>query len=68
MHLPTLIAVFAPALTVAGIGYAAVVKLTRMAVALERLSSDMAAVLGKVDNHEGRLLLLEAARGRHRAR
>jgi uncharacterized protein YukE len=49
-----------------GTGYAGVVKLTRMAVALEQLGDSMRQAAEKVDQHEARIAALEArSPGRH---
>lgn len=67
MHPAEWIGLLSPGIALAGIGVAAVVKLTRITVALEQLGRDIAAVAGRVDNHERRLGQLERnARGRHR--
>lgn len=62
------IAFIAPTFTLAGFGYAAVVRLTRITVALEQLGKDISAVVGRVDGHEQRIARLEllGKRGRHR--
>lgn len=67
MHPAEWIALITPTFAFAGFGYAAVAKLTRMTIALEQLGRDIAAIAGRVDNHERRLGELERnARGRHR--
>lgn len=66
MHAPEWIALVMPVLAVIGTGYGAIVKLTRMAVALEQLGGAMKTAAEKVDNHEGRITALEArSPGRH---
>jgi hypothetical protein len=66
MNIANWIALITPAFAVAGAGYAGVVKLTRMAVALESLTASMKAAAEKVDSHESRISALEArSPGRH---
>ena len=68
MHASEWIALITPGLAVAGACYAVVVKLTRMAVALEALTASMRAAAEKVDSHESRIAALEArSPGRHAA-
>lgn len=63
------IALITPGLAVAGGMYAAVVKLTRMAVAIEQLTSTLGLVHERVDVHEGRIAVLEErTSGRHARR
>lgn len=66
MHAAEWIALITPAIAVATAGYAGVVKLTRMAVALEQLTKSMEAAAVKVDSHEARIAALELrSPGRH---
>jgi hypothetical protein len=66
MHAPEWIALITPGFAVAGACYAVVVKLTRMAVALEQLTTSMKAAAEKVDSHEARIAALELrSPGRH---
>lgn len=66
MHAAEWIALITPAIAVATAGYAGVVKLTRMAVALEALTLSMKTAAEKVDSHEARIVALEArSPGRH---
>lgn len=69
MHAPEWIALISPGLVLAGAGYAAVARLTRIMLALEGLGRDISAIVKRVDGHENRIGALERnARGRHRAR
>jgi hypothetical protein len=68
MHPAEWIALITPALAIAGAGYAGVVKLTRITLALEALTAAMQRAAEKVDNHESRIVALEArSPGRHAA-
>jgi hypothetical protein len=49
------IAIVAPALAVTGTGLAAVVKLTRIVDAVERLEKTFTVVMRRLDDHERRL-------------
>lgn len=69
MHPAEWIALISPTLVLGGACIAAVARLTRITVALEQAGRDIAAVAGRVDNHERRLVELERnPRGRHRSR
>jgi hypothetical protein len=60
------IGVITPSMAIIGAGYAGVVKLTRMAVALESLTVSMRVAADKVDSHEARIAALELrSPGRH---
>lgn len=66
MHAAEWIALITPGMALAGTGYAIVVKLTRMAVALEQLGKSMQVTADKVDGHEARIAALELrSPGRH---
>jgi hypothetical protein len=66
MHMAEWIGLLTPIMAMIGTGYAGVVKLTRMAVALEQVGESMKQAAAKVDNHEGRIAALEArSPGRH---
>lgn len=67
MTITTWVALATFVITVGGIGITIVVKLTRMAVAIEMLTADMRTIAGKTESHEGRIIVLETRTGgRHR--
>lgn len=68
MHAAEWIGLLTPGITIAIGICAAVVKLTRMTVAIEQLTRSMAKAAERVDSHEARIAALEArSPGRHAA-
>lgn len=64
MHAAEWIAAVGVAFVVGGPTLAAVVRLTRLVDAVERLNATMVRIVEKVDDHEDRLRDLEQPRGR----
>lgn len=66
MHAAEWIALVTPTFAIVATGVGAVVKLTRMADALDRLTESMKTIADKVDGHERRISALEErSPGRH---
>jgi hypothetical protein len=53
------VALVTPAVAVAGIGVAGIVKLTRLVDAVDRLAVAMEHITGKIQDHESRINTLE---------
>lgn len=59
MHPAEWLGLITPALAVCGIGYAGIVKLTRLIVAVETLGEQLASVHTMAEEHERRITALE---------